>query len=108
MSVALERQIRPIYDALDSNSNKSAVQACNKILKKHPDLELVKALKALAFVRMNKIEESLPLCDEVLAAKPADLDTLNAMMHVLRALGRRESRSHTTACLRCAKARSRH
>ncbi|TDL21521.1 actin cytoskeleton organization protein [Rickenella mellea] len=85
---ALERQIRPIYDALDTGSNKSAIQACNKLLKKHPNLSLVKALKALAVVRTNKIEESLPICDEVLASKPTDLDTLNAMMHVLRALGR--------------------
>ena len=50
---------------------------------------ITQALKALAHVRMNKIEESLPLCDEILASKPTDLETLNAMMHVLRALGRR-------------------
>lgn len=57
-SAALERQIRPIYglyfqfsaslwtnipsDALDIGSNKSALVACNKILKKHPKNELVK------------------------------------------------------------------
>ena len=51
---------------------------------------ITQALKALAHVRMNKIEECLPICDEVLANKPADLDTLNVMMLVLRALGRRE------------------
>ena len=39
---------------------------------------------------MNKIEESLPICDEVLASKPTDLDTLNVMMLVLRELGRRK------------------
>lgn len=38
---------------------------------------------------MNKVDEALPLCDEVLAAKPTDLETLSAMMHVLRHLGRR-------------------
>ncbi|OCB92030.1 actin cytoskeleton organization protein [Sanghuangporus baumii] len=48
----------------------------------------IQALKALAIVRMNKIEECLPICDEVLASKPTDLDTLNVMMLVLRALGR--------------------
>lgn len=84
----IERQIRPIYDAVDSGSNKSALQQCNKVLKKYPSLVIVKALKALAIVRMNKIEESLPICDEVLASKPTDLDTLNVMMLVLRALGR--------------------
>lgn len=43
---------------------------------------------------MNKVEETLPLCDEILALKPTDLETLNAMMHVLRALGRRTSQPY--------------
>ncbi|KAH8116753.1 actin cytoskeleton organization protein [Phellopilus nigrolimitatus] len=111
--VALERQIRLIYNAIDAGSagmDKSALQQCNKLLKKHPSNDLVKvrifhhgnritlenegssgnlqALKALAIVRMNRIEECLPICDEVLASKPTDLETLNVMMLVLRALGR--------------------
>ncbi|KAF5377028.1 hypothetical protein D9757_007708 [Collybiopsis confluens] len=88
MSAALDRQIRPIYDALDTGSNKSAIVACNKLLKKHPKNALVQALKALALVRSQKVEEALALCDEVLESKPADDSTLNAMMHVLRGLGR--------------------
>ncbi|KAK7467226.1 mitochondrial distribution and morphology [Stygiomarasmius scandens] len=88
MSSALERQIRPIYDALDTGSNKSAIVACNKMLKKNPKNNLVKALKALALVRSQKVEESLVLCDEVLLSKPTDDSTLNAMLHVLRGLGR--------------------
>lgn len=62
---AIDRQIRPIYgeqpsvhppshpqgltnthplhkDALDANANKSAIQQCNKVLKKYPDNELAK------------------------------------------------------------------
>ncbi|KAL0581537.1 mitochondrial distribution and morphology [Marasmius crinis-equi] len=88
MSSAFDRQIRPVYDALDTGSNKSAIVACNKLLKKHPKNELVKALKALALVRSQKVEESLVLCDEVLASKPTDDSVLTAMMHVLRGLGR--------------------
>ncbi|KAI0807388.1 N-acetyltransferase B complex non catalytic subunit-domain-containing protein [Fomes fomentarius] len=84
----MDRQIRPIYEALDTGSNKSAILACNKVLKKHPNNLLVKALKALALVRSQKVEEALLLCDEVLASKPVDDPTLNAMMHVLRGLGR--------------------
>ncbi|KAF7363508.1 Actin cytoskeleton organization protein [Mycena sanguinolenta] len=84
----MERQIKPIYEALDTGSNKSAIVACNKLLKKHPKNELVKTLKALALVRSQKVEESLILCDEVLAAKPTDDAVLTAMMHVLRGLGR--------------------
>ncbi|KAF8077880.1 actin cytoskeleton organization protein [Lyophyllum atratum] len=88
MSAALDRQIRPIYDALDTGSNKSAIVACNKLLKKHPKNELIKALKALALVRSQKVEESLILCDEVLDMKPTNDAVLSAMMHVLRGLGR--------------------
>ncbi|KAI0780924.1 actin cytoskeleton organization protein [Trametes elegans] len=84
----MDRQIRPIYEALDTGSNKSALLACNKVLKKQPNNTLVKALKALALVRSQKVEEALLLCDEVLASKPADDPTLTAMMHVLRGLGR--------------------
>ncbi|KAH7922099.1 hypothetical protein BV22DRAFT_1037860 [Leucogyrophana mollusca] len=85
---ALERQIRPIYDALDIGSNKSAIVTCNKLIKKYPKNTLVKALKALALVRSQKVEESLAICDDVLAAKSTDDATLSAMMHVLRGLGR--------------------
>ncbi|GBE82163.1 hypothetical protein SCP_0405430 [Sparassis crispa] len=88
MSADLDRQIRAIYEALDTGSNKFAILACNKVLKKQPKIELVKALKALALVRSQKVEESLLLCDEILAARPADVATLTAMMHVLRGLGR--------------------
>ena len=47
------------------------------------------ALKALALVRLQKVEESLLLADDVLATKPIDDGVLTAMMHVLRGLGRR-------------------
>jgi len=95
-------------DALDTGSNKSALVSCNKLLKKYPQNELIKvllphcdlqvvrhspripqALKALALVRSQKVEESLVLCDEVLEAKPTNDAILTAMMHVLRGLGRR-------------------
>ncbi|KAH9951453.1 actin cytoskeleton organization protein [Amylocystis lapponica] len=78
MSAAVDRQTRPIYEAIDTGSNKSAILACNKLLKKQPKNALVKALKALALVRSQK----------VLASKPNDDATLAAMMHVLRGLGR--------------------
>jgi hypothetical protein len=99
----------PSLDALDSGANKSALASCNKLLKKHPNNVLLKvwtlprshlvvivnvtqALKCLALLRAQKIEESMSLCDEVLASKSTDDPTLSAMMHVLRGLGRRVSR----------------
>ncbi|KAF8350644.1 actin cytoskeleton organization protein [Amanita rubescens] len=89
-AAALDRQIRPIYDALDTGSNKSALVACNKLLKKYPKSDLLKSLKALALVRSQKVEESLVLCDEVLESKPTTDGVLTAMMHVLRGLGRQK------------------
>ncbi|KAK2466858.1 hypothetical protein APHAL10511_001116 [Amanita phalloides] len=89
-AAALDRQIRPIYDALDTGSNKSALVGCNKLLKKYPQHDLLKALKALALVRSQKVEESLALCDEVLESKPTTDAVLTAMMHVLRGLGRQK------------------
>ncbi|KAI0256800.1 actin cytoskeleton organization protein [Lactifluus subvellereus] len=87
-SLALERQIRPIYDALDSGSHKSALVTCNKLLKKHPKSDHLKALKALALTRAQKFEEAIALCEGVLAKKPTDEGTINALMHALRHLGR--------------------
>ena len=51
-------------------------------------MDTSQALKSLALVRSQKVEESLALCDEVLATKPTDDAILTAMMHVLRGLGR--------------------
>jgi hypothetical protein len=49
---------------------------------------IAQALKALALVRSQKVEESLLLCDEVLESRPTNDAVLTAMMHVLRGLGR--------------------
>ncbi|EIW85127.1 actin cytoskeleton organization protein [Coniophora puteana RWD-64-598 SS2] len=87
---ALDRQLRPIYDALDMGSHKSAVVSCNKLIKRYPNNLLLKALKSLGLVRSQKIEEALPLLEEVLAAKTTDDATLTALMHVLRLLGRNQ------------------
>jgi N-terminal acetyltransferase B complex non-catalytic subunit len=48
----------------------------------------IQALKALALVRSQKVEESLLLCDDVLDSRPTNDAVLTAMMHVLRGLGR--------------------
>ncbi|KAF8583207.1 actin cytoskeleton organization protein [Ramaria rubella] len=90
MSALQERQVKPIYDALETGSLKAALQACNKLLKKQPNSELVKSLKALTLARSGKSEESSSLCDEVLARKPTEDIILAALSHSLRALGRHE------------------
>ncbi|KAG1753404.1 N-acetyltransferase B complex non catalytic subunit-domain-containing protein [Suillus lakei] len=81
---ALERQIRPIYDALDHGSNKSAINACNKVLKKYTNNTLVKVCALVSMWR----REALVLCDEILAAVVTDDSTLSVMTHVLKGLAR--------------------
>ncbi|KIJ41164.1 hypothetical protein M422DRAFT_31798, partial [Sphaerobolus stellatus SS14] len=76
--------------ALETGSLKAALQTCNKILKKQPNNDLVKALKALTLVRSNKNEESSTLCDEILARKPTEDIVLATLSHSLRNLGRHE------------------
>ncbi|THG98979.1 hypothetical protein EW026_g3303 [Hermanssonia centrifuga] len=79
---------RTLIEAIDTGSNKTALSSCNKLLKKQPQNDLVKALKALALSRLQKFEEAGALCEEILASKPTDESTLGAMSHTLRGLGR--------------------
>ncbi|CAG8502005.1 8272_t:CDS:10 [Acaulospora morrowiae] len=85
-----ERKIRPIYEALDSNNYKSALQQCNKLLKKQPDALVLKGLKALILERTGKPEEALKLCDEVKEGKPIDEQILQALTMVYKSLGKFE------------------
>ncbi|KAJ3156703.1 N-alpha-acetyltransferase 25, NatB auxiliary subunit [Geranomyces michiganensis] len=68
---AFDRQLRPIYEALDSYNNKQAVALCTKALKKG-DNQTIKALKAVALDRLGRDDEALDICDEIKRAKPTD------------------------------------
>ncbi|KAJ3152288.1 N-alpha-acetyltransferase 25, NatB auxiliary subunit [Geranomyces variabilis] len=68
---AFERQLRPIYEALDSYNNKQAVALCTKALKKGEN-QTIKALKAVALDRLGKEDEALEICDEIKRTKPTD------------------------------------
>ncbi|KAG8902855.1 hypothetical protein FRB99_004017 [Tulasnella sp. 403] len=82
------RKLKPVYDALDTGSYKLAIQHCNKLLKKQPNHETVRALKSLALLRGGKGEESIQLCDELLVSKPTDETVLGILSHVLKHLDR--------------------
>ncbi|KAJ8964378.1 hypothetical protein NQ314_004943 [Rhamnusium bicolor] len=82
-----ERRLRPIYgnkiikkiDWLDSGNNKKALQECEKVLKKTPNLHCAKALKALTLHRMGKENESKTMLDALTKEQPTDDATLQAM-----------------------------
>ncbi|KAG7303190.1 hypothetical protein JYU34_011653 [Plutella xylostella] len=75
----MERRLRPIYDWLDNGNNKKAVQEAEKVLKKTPNLQAAKALKALALLRLGKSGEATTVLDALTAERPCDDTTLQAM-----------------------------
>ncbi|KAI7874177.1 N-acetyltransferase B complex non catalytic subunit-domain-containing protein [Mucor mucedo] len=88
LDYATEKKLRPLYDALDEGQNRMALQHCAKLLKKTPDWPLVKALKALVYVRTGKEEEALELCNQIKKAIPTDEATLQAVTMSLKELGK--------------------
>lgn len=91
MSVATEyKKLQSIYDSLDSNAPKAALQTCNKLLKKNPKSQIIRTLKSLALVRTSRIEEGAVQCDEILKERPVDDDVLSALTFTLRHIGRHE------------------
>lgn len=75
----LERRLRPIYDWLDTGNNKKALQECDKVLKKTPNLHCAKALKALTLLRMGRESDTNVILDNLTCDKPTDEATLQAM-----------------------------
>ncbi|KAI9505462.1 N-acetyltransferase B complex non catalytic subunit-domain-containing protein [Coemansia spiralis] len=61
-----QRQLRPIYDALDISNVGLALQECNKLLRKHPNHLSAKALKAFALSRLGEADDALSLGRSVL------------------------------------------
>nr|CAD7589516.1 unnamed protein product [Timema genevievae] len=78
VSVA-ERRLRPIYDWLDNGNNKKALQEAEKVLKKQPNFQPARVLKALALLRLGKEEECIQHLEVVQAEVPVDESALQAM-----------------------------
>jgi len=69
---------------------KKAVQLCDKVLKKQTDLQAGKALKALALSRQQRVEEATALINQLIAEKPVDEGTLQAMTMYFREMSQCE------------------
>ncbi|XP_072043976.1 N-alpha-acetyltransferase 25, NatB auxiliary subunit-like [Amphiura filiformis] len=85
-----ERRLKPIYDNLDNGNYKTAIQLADKVLKKHRDLHCAKVLKSLALLRMGKSAESFTLTQDVVAMKPSDEPTLQALSICFREMQKPE------------------
>eukprot|EP00879_Flechtneria_rotunda_P031357 GHRR01034248.1.p1 GENE.GHRR01034248.1~~GHRR01034248.1.p1 ORF type:complete len:433 (+),score=157.77 GHRR01034248.1:1526-2824(+) len=88
MSRQQEQRLHAIYDAFDARNYKGAIKLANAALQKCPDVQLFKALKAVALERADKMQEALQLTEEVLAAAPPDDHTLNMLLLVLKPANR--------------------
>ncbi|KAF8325563.1 N-acetyltransferase B complex non catalytic subunit-domain-containing protein [Cantharellus anzutake] len=82
------KKLASIYDALDSGAHRAALQTCNKLLKKNPKSQIIRALKSLALYRSGKLQDASQECDEVLKEHPTDHDVLSTLALTLRQLTR--------------------
>lgn len=81
----LERRLRPIYDGLDTQNYKKALTEAEKVLRKHPNTNAAKVLRALALIRMDKTAEAMEIIEalDVPGAHHDEL-TLQAFIHCYR------------------------
>ncbi|MFH4979510.1 hypothetical protein AB6A40_006219 [Gnathostoma spinigerum] len=83
--IVLERRLKPIYDAIDTGNYKKAIQEADKVLRKHPATHCAKALKALAYIRCDRVMDAWTLIDEVDGEKDDnDENTLQALCHCFK------------------------
>ncbi|CAB3402531.1 unnamed protein product [Caenorhabditis bovis] len=81
----IERRLRPVYDALDNNNPKKAIQEVDKILKKHPDTVCAKVLKALSLIRSERLAEAMSIIDAIdVPGVKHDENTLLAFVHCFK------------------------
>lgn len=66
-------------DWLEVGHNKKALQEADKFLKKHPDVQCARALKALVLLRMGRYPEAEAMIDKLAAEEPSDESTLLVM-----------------------------
>lgn len=79
-----------ILDRLDNGNNKKAIQEADKVLKKHPNNQCARVLKALALLRLGKEDECRMIIDKVRTEVPCEDSTLQAMSICYREIHQRK------------------
>ncbi|GMS88218.1 hypothetical protein PENTCL1PPCAC_10393, partial [Pristionchus entomophagus] len=86
-----ERRLRLVYDALDNYNHKKALQESDKVLKKHPNMQTAKVLRALALIRLERLVEAVQILEDVQAGlEDYDESTLQAFVHCFKELNQPE------------------
>lgn len=60
-------------------NNRKALQETDRLLRKHPNMSCIKALKGLALMRLGRYEESHESLEAVANEKPVDDPTLQVL-----------------------------
>ncbi|KAL2915441.1 mitochondrial distribution and morphology [Polyrhizophydium stewartii] len=84
----LQRRLEPIYEMLDAQNFRGAVQLCTKALKKTGADAPIKALKSYALLQLGNTDEAYELASQVAATKPVDAATLQALRLTLLGAGK--------------------
>ncbi|XP_049535550.1 phagocyte signaling-impaired protein [Anopheles darlingi] len=77
--LVVERRLRPIWESIEIGNYKKALQDADKMLKKKPTLQCARALKAWAYVRMGRDEESNAIIAPLEQEQPTEATTLHAL-----------------------------
>lgn len=76
-----ERRMRPIYDHLDVGNNKKALQEADKVLRKYPNIQCARALKALVLLRLQRDDDATAIIEKLAAEHPTDEPTLQVLTY---------------------------
>ncbi|XP_058128733.1 phagocyte signaling-impaired protein [Anopheles ziemanni] len=74
-----ERKLRPIWESIEIGNYKKALQDAEKMLKKKPTMQCARALKAWAFLRLGREEESNAIIATLEKEEPVEAPTLHAL-----------------------------
>ncbi|XP_062555855.1 phagocyte signaling-impaired protein [Armigeres subalbatus] len=75
----VERRLRPIFESIEIGNYKKALQDVEKVLRKNPTIQCGRALKAWAYIRLGRDEESAILIQALEQETPTESTTLHVM-----------------------------
>ncbi|XP_055609943.1 phagocyte signaling-impaired protein, partial [Uranotaenia lowii] len=79
VELVVERRLRPIFESIEIGNYKKALQDVEKVLKKNPTIQCGRALKAWAFIRLGRDEESATLIRALEQETPSESTTLHVL-----------------------------
>lgn len=79
VELVVERRLRPIFESIEIGNYKKALQDVEKVLRKNPTIQCGRALKAWAYIRLGRDEESATLIQALEQETPTESTTLHVM-----------------------------